>query len=114
MFVYRRRRQYEHWQDSFESDRVIVLIERIEPVFAMEEHRNRALLETVREQIMRDTRLAGQSITVTSSGGSVQIVGVVDTEEHKQLALDLARGMAGVINVEDRIEVRHTAFGHSE
>lgn len=74
----------------------------------MEEHKNRALLESVRDQLMRDTRLAGQSITVTASGGYIQVVGTVDTEEHKQLALDMARGMAGVRNVEDRLEVRGT------
>ena len=74
----------------------------------MDEHKNRALLESVREQLMNDTRLAGQSITVTASGGYIQVVGVVDTEEHRQLALNLARGMAGVRNVEDRIEVRDT------
>lgn len=72
----------------------------------MEDHRNRALLESVREQLMRDTRLSGQSINVTASGGYIQVVGTVDSEEHKQLALDLARGMAGVRNVEDRITVR--------
>lgn len=75
----------------------------------MEEHKNRALLESVRNQLMSDTRLAGQSITITASGGFIQVVGMVDTEEHKQLALDMARGMAGVHNVEDRLEVRGAA-----
>ena len=75
----------------------------------MEIHKNRALLESVRQHLMQDTRLAGQSINVTASGGFIEVVGVVDTQEHKQLALDLARGMAGVHNVEDRIEVRNTA-----
>jgi osmotically-inducible protein OsmY len=75
----------------------------------MEEHRNRALLESVREHLMGDVRLAGQSIYVTANAGYIQVVGVVDTEEHKHVALELARGMAGVRNVEDRIEVRNTA-----
>ena len=75
----------------------------------MEMHENRALLEAVREQLMRDMRLAGQPIDVTASGGYIEIVGIVDSEEHKQLALDLARGIAGVRNVQDRIEVRDSA-----
>jgi osmotically-inducible protein OsmY len=73
----------------------------------MEAHRNRALLESVREQLMKDTRLAGQSINVTASGGYIQVIGVVDTEEHKQLALNIACGIVGVRNIEDRIEVRN-------
>lgn len=75
----------------------------------MEAHKDRALLESVREHLMKDQRLAGQSIDVVAVGGYIQIGGVVDTEEHKQLALDMARGVAGVHNVEDRIEVRESS-----
>ncbi len=75
----------------------------------MEEHRNRALLESVREQLMRDQRLAGQAIEVTASRGYVELRGLVDSFEHKQLALDLARGVPGVRNVEDHIDVRKAA-----
>ncbi len=72
----------------------------------MDAHKDRALLESVREHLMKDQRLSGQSITVTASEGYIQITGLVDTDEHKQLALDLAQGLLGVRNVEDCIEVR--------
>lgn len=75
----------------------------------MEAHRDRALHESVREHLMADQRLAGQSLNVVSSGGYIEISGVVDTEEHKQLALEMARGVVGVHQVEDCIEVRGSA-----
>jgi osmotically-inducible protein OsmY len=71
----------------------------------MEAHRDRALLESVRQRIMEDSRLAGQSINVTSSGGYIQLVGTVDSEENKMLAEELARGVMGVRHVDDRLEV---------
>jgi len=72
----------------------------------LEAHKDRALLEAVRNHLMKDQRLSGQSINVTASGGFIQITGVVDTEEQKQLALDMARGFIGVRTVEDHIKVR--------
>lgn len=74
----------------------------------MEAHRDRALDESVRQHLMKDQRLAGQALEVTSHEGYVQITGLVDTEEHRQLAIDLARGAVGVRSVEDRIRVRET------
>ncbi|MDO8684961.1 MAG: BON domain-containing protein [Armatimonadota bacterium] len=77
----------------------------------MDAHRNRALLESVRQHLMEDQRLAGQSLTVTSSAGHIQIIGSVDTEEQKRLAIDLARGVVGVRDVIDRIDVREPYIG---
>lgn len=78
----------------------------VDTVTDLEAHKDRALLEAVRDHLMKDQRLSGQSINVTASGGFIQITGVVDTEEHKQLALEMARGLVGVHSVEDHIEVR--------
>ena len=75
----------------------------------MEQHINRALAESVRRQIMTDARLSGLCINVTASGGYVQISGIVDNEEQKKLALDLASGVPGVRHVEDRLEIRKYA-----
>lgn len=72
----------------------------------MEDFRNRALMESVRRHLMEDDRLGGQSLNVVSCGGFIQIVGRVDTQEQKVLALELAKGVVGVRNVEDCIVVR--------
>ena len=75
----------------------------------MEACSDRALHELVRQHLMRDQRLAGQSLEITSYEGDIEIIGTVDTEEHKQLALELARGFVGVCCVADHIEVRESA-----
>ncbi len=72
----------------------------------MEALRDRALLESVRRRIMEDTRLAGQSIEVVASNGFIQIIGTVDSDEDRNLAVELARGVSGVRGVEDRLLVR--------
>ena len=75
----------------------------------MDALKDRALIESVREHLMKDKRLAGQSIDVTASEGYIQIVGVVDSEEHRHIALELACGIAGVHHVEDLLEVHKVA-----
>lgn len=72
----------------------------------MEAHRDRALCELVRRCLMSDKRLAGQTININSSAGYIQITGVVDTIEHKTLAIEIAWGVIGVRGVEDLIEIR--------
>lgn len=72
----------------------------------MEDLKDRALMESVRQHLMEDDRLGGQSLEVVSSGGFIQVIGRVDTEEQKELALELAKGVMGVRDVEDRIVVR--------
>lgn len=64
------------------------------------------LEEQVRNHLMQDQRLAGQAISVTANEGFVQLIGVVDSDEHKHLAIEMAEGVPGVHAVEDRIEVR--------
>ena len=72
----------------------------------MDTLKDRALLESVRRHLMQDQRLAGQTLSVSSCNGFVEVAGCVDSEEHKQLALDLASGVVGVRGVENKIEVR--------
>jgi len=81
---------------------------------SVDEFQNRAIAESIREHLMGDQRLAGQCIEVSAMDGYIQIMGCLDTEEQKQLALNLARGMAGVRNVEDRIKVRRPTSPFSE
>jgi osmotically-inducible protein OsmY len=80
----------------------------------MESFRSRAIAELVQEHLMGDQRLAGQMIVVCAANGHIEITGCVDTEEHKQLALALARGVPGVRSVEDHIKVRKPATPFSE
>lgn len=72
----------------------------------MDAVRDRALLESVRQRLMEDTRLAGQSIEVIASGGYIEVVGTVDSEEDRKLALHLAEGVAGVRRVANKLQVR--------
>lgn len=71
----------------------------------MEAHRDRALLESVRHRIMQDSRLAGQTINVTSNNGYVQLTGTVDTEEKKILAVEITRGVMGVRGVDEHLHL---------
>lgn len=72
----------------------------------MEAHRDRALAESVRQNLQEDRRLAGQMINITAHSGHIRITGTVNTRENKELALKRARGVAGVRNVEDFMDVR--------
>ncbi len=71
----------------------------------MQTHRNRALLESVRAHVMNDQRLAGQIINITASEGDIEVTGIIDTEDNRQLALALAAGVIGVHSVKDHIDV---------
>jgi osmotically-inducible protein OsmY len=55
---------------------------------------------------MEDKRLSGQSIEITASNGYIQVLGTVNTDEDRQLAIQLAQGVPGVRYVEDRLELR--------
>lgn len=74
----------------------------------MEAYRDRALFESVRQRIMEDSRIAGQSITVTANNGYVQLSGSVDTEENMQRVIEITRGVMGVRGVESRLDVQES------
>ncbi|MDH7600916.1 MAG: BON domain-containing protein [Armatimonadota bacterium] len=65
-----------------------------------------ALLCLVRERLLHDLRLAGQSIDVSCCEGCVWLVGAVDSPELKKLAVDLVSGLIGVRQVKDQLVVR--------
>lgn len=64
------------------------------------------LVELVRAHIQGDTRLAGQCIDVSSSEGEIVLMGCADTEEQKELACEMAKGVSGVKQVRNRISTR--------
>jgi hyperosmotically inducible protein len=67
---------------------------------------NIAIITLVRSHLLDDKRLAGQPIDVTCSEGYIQLLGWVDSDDKRQLAVMLAKGIVGVRNVEDRIQIR--------
>lgn len=72
----------------------------------MEIHRDRAVEEMIRQRLMEDNRVSGQSISVVSSRGYVQITGIVESEDARIVVLQLIAGVMGVRNVEDRMVLR--------
>lgn len=72
----------------------------------MNVHSDRALCESVMRCLMQDTRLAGQPIPVSVNKWCVMLVGPVDTEENRQLVLELTKGVVGVRGIEDRLTIQ--------
>lgn len=60
----------------------------------------------IRQRLMEDNRVSGQSISVVSSRGYVQITGIVESEDARIVVLQLIAGVMGVRNVEDRMVLR--------
>lgn len=66
-----------------------------------------ALSGMVRNAIIQDKRIGGQAIAARVAGGEVFLKGVVDTEEQKELAVLVTRGIGGVRHVcADELRVR--------
>lgn len=72
----------------------------------MDTLKDRALLELVKKHLLQDQRLANQSLWVSTSCGYVQISGYIESEELRAIAMDLARGVVGVRDVEDQMIVK--------
>jgi|GEM_PF-542159 osmotically-inducible protein OsmY len=66
-----------------------------------------ALAERVRNALIQDKRVGGQAIAVRVVQGEVFLKGIVDTEEQRELAVMVARGIPGVryLNI-DELRVR--------
>lgn len=62
-----------------------------------------ALSGRVMSALVQDKRIGGQAIAVRAAGGEVFLKGIVDSEDLKNLAGLVARGIAGVrsINIEE-------------
>ncbi len=73
-----------------------------------------ALLCLVRDRLLNDFRLAGQTIDVRCCDGRVSLLGTVDAPELKKLAIDLISGLIGVRHVEEELVVRATGRQFSQ
>ncbi|MCL5105289.1 MAG: BON domain-containing protein [Armatimonadetes bacterium] len=61
----------------------------------------------VRNAVVQDKRIGGQAIVARVVEGEVFLKGTVDTEEQKELAILVTRGIAGVRHVSgDELRVR--------
>jgi osmotically-inducible protein OsmY len=64
-----------------------------------------ALTAKVKAKLLSDDVLNGMDIDVDTQSGVVFLNGVVDTEDQKQKAIELARNTEGVRDVEDNLKV---------
>ena len=66
-----------------------------------------ALAGRVRGALSQDKRLSGLAIMVRAAGGEIHLKGRVDSEEQKQLATTIIRGVPGIRQVvDDELVVR--------
>ncbi len=66
---------------------------------------NEALMALIRGRLISDCRLSALAIDVRCREGSVALVGRVDSDEQKRLAIELVKGMIGVCSVSDELTV---------
>ena len=65
-----------------------------------------ALADLVKQRLASDKLLAATSLEVQATGTDVELKGVVDRDDHKRRALDLAESTQGVERVVDSIQIR--------
>ena len=70
---------------------------------------NGVLAEAVRDHFRKDSRICSECIGVEVCERHVVLVGCVATEEQKQLAEEIAKGVSGVRHVENHVTIRKTA-----
>jgi len=63
----------------------------------------------VKAKLIEDPVTKAHQISVETFKGSVQLSGFVENEQARSRALQLAKGIAGVKNVKDALEVRRGA-----
>jgi osmotically-inducible protein OsmY len=68
--------------------------------------KEQVLAGIIRCRLAEDKRTGGQSIDVYVSGGDIILLGTVDSDEQKETAGTIVRGLVGVREVVDRIVVR--------
>ena len=73
-----------------------------------------AVTTAVQAKFYSDEAVRGRDIDVSSENGVVTLRGAVPNEAAKQQAVNLARSVEGVTNVNDQIEVRDTRAGSTE
>lgn len=67
---------------------------------------NHVLMMMICDRLASDRRISGLPIDVTCSDGRACLIGLVDTQDQKQLALDIASGVMGVRDVIDQITIK--------
>lgn len=73
---------------------------------------NEALMAAIRNRLIGDLRIAALAIDVCCAEGCVSLVGTVDNDEQRKLALELIAGLTGVQNVRDELTIRRFASAH--
>lgn len=69
-----------------------------------------ALAGRVRNAISQDKRIGGQAIAVRVAQGEVSLKGIVDTDEQREIAMMVTRGIPGVRHVNvDELRVREAS-----
>ena len=66
-----------------------------------------ALINTVRDILLQDSRTAGQTIDVIASEGVIVLFGACDEDDQAHVAVTLTEGLVGVKQVLDRITRRN-------
>ncbi len=76
------------------------------PVAVMPESKRDAVVATeVKAQLIKEESIDAAAIRVTSRAGAVTLDGFVDNEAQKRHAESLARETAGVVSLDNRIQV---------
>lgn len=71
---------------------------------------NHVLLSLVRDRLAADFRLSALPIDVTCSDGCVMLLGRVENQEQRRLAVELVSGMIGVREVTEELTVGMLLF----
>ena len=71
--------------------------------------RDEAIVQLIRSRLHADLRTGGQTIDVTVIDDDIILVGICDTEEQRQIAVQIVQGTYSVRTVIDRIHVRRIA-----
>jgi hyperosmotically inducible protein len=64
------------------------------------------LTTKVNEAILADTQLQSQQVEVNTEDSAVTLTGTVDSQSLRERAVQLAGSVNGVVQVQDRLEVR--------
>jgi len=70
-----------------------------------------AITAKIKAKMIADKTVKAHEINVDTFQGNVQLNGFVDNESQKQRAEEIARNVAGVVNVQDNLQLRPEAAG---
>jgi len=70
-----------------------------------------AITAKIKAKMVADKTVKAHEINVDTFQGNVQLNGFVDNDAQKQRAEEIARNVAGVVNVQDNLQLRPEAAG---